>query len=312
MPRYLDRHYRGPADLPSVIKLKQAITRARLPTYFHPGDVVWQLYAFDEHDDVRLWFDGEKVIACAIFEPPLTFQFAVHPCAAAQRGLDTEILDWAERRRMLVGAHPEIPLAYQQLGDDALATTTLASDLDRAEMLRRNGFTRDGPAGIRYACALDGSLPEIELPQGATFRDLTDEDVEARAELHREAWSVWGPSGHDTERYRRLRTAPLYRSDLDVVLEYEGRLVSYCVCWLDVVNRVGHFEPVGTHRAFVRRGFGRAAIGEGMRRLRDAGMMTATVGTASVNVAAQQLYVSAGFEIVDTEDWYRKSIAGLT
>ncbi|TAK57794.1 MAG: GNAT family N-acetyltransferase [Dehalococcoidia bacterium] len=309
--RYFSRAYRGLSDLPSGIELKQAITRARLPTYYHPGDFVWQLYAFDETDDVRLWFDGEMAIACAIFEPPLTFQFAVHPDADAQRGLETEILDWVEHRRMLVGAHPEIPLAYQQLGDDALATNTLASDVDRAEMLRRNGFTRHGPAGIRYACALDGALPEVELPEGAAFRELTDEDVEARAELHREAWSVWGPSDHHTERYRRLRRAPLYRSDLDVVLEFEGRLVSYCVCWLDVVNRVGHFEPVGTHHAFVRRGFGRAVVREGMRRLRERGMQTATVGTASVNLAAQRLYASAGFEVVDTEDWYRKTSAGL-
>ena len=48
-----------------------------------------------------------------------------------------------------------------------------------------------------------------------------------RAELHRDAWSVWGQSRFTANAYRRLRQARLYDEWLDVVAEYEGRLVEF-------------------------------------------------------------------------------------
>jgi ribosomal protein S18 acetylase RimI-like enzyme len=152
-------------------------------------------------------------------------------------------------------------------------------------------------SGVRFELDLTQQLPEIELPDGARFHRMSDsdEDIAARAELHRDAWSVWGTSRFSEDRYRRLRESSLYDPDLDIVLEHEGRLVSYCICWIDTANGVGMFEPVGTRPSAAQRGYGRAVIREGFRRLRDRGMTIARVATGTINPPAVALYQSAGF-----------------
>lgn len=313
MSNYPSRRYEGGTDLHALIEFAQALVAAALPapSYYHPGDFAWQLYQFDTTDDVRLWLDGpnadDRVVACAIFEPPLTFQFAIHPAIDEPRELAAEVLRWVEGRRVLADTSDEIVLAYRELGNDTLSTWALDSDTARIELLVANGYARGGPAGVRFARSLAGPPPDVALPPGARFRHIEDGDAEARAELHRAAWAVWGESKHSVERYRRLRASPLYDAGLDIVLEHEGQFVSYCVCWLDTANRVGYFEPVGTRASAAGRGYGRAVIREGMRRLREKGMTLAMVGTGEVNAPAQALYASAGLEVIDGEHFYTKS-----
>lgn len=311
MSGYFARPYHGGSDLDSLIHFAHVLTRARLPypSYYHAGDFVWQLYAFDASDEVRLWRSDAgdaEIVACAIFEPPLTFQFALHPNFSGQRELTAEVIRWAEQRRVRVADKRDIPLAYQTLGSDTLSTAAMGTDSARIALLTEHGYTRHENAGIHFSRVLDDSLPDVALPHGARFQPVSDGETEARAELHRDAWSVWGTSKHSNELYRRLRAAPLYDPDLDVVLEFEGRLVSYCVCWLDTANRVGYFEPVGTRPEAAGRGFGRAVVREGLRRLREKGMRRAFVGTASVNEPAAALYASAGFDIVERSQSYVK------
>ncbi|MEX0749380.1 MAG: GNAT family N-acetyltransferase [Dehalococcoidia bacterium] len=312
MPDYTARPYERASDLRLLIEFAQQVTRARPQlTYYHPGDFVWQLYAFDRSDDVRLWTIDEtgEIVACAIFEPPLNFQFEVRPGVRDDRGLASDVLRWVEQRRALVAREADIPLAYRWLGTGTLSAFVFDSDAERGTLLAEHGYERAGESGVRFARALDEPLPAVVLPRGARFRSIGDDDSEARAELHRDAWSVWGESKFSIELYRRLRAAPLYDPDLDIVLEHEGQLVSYCVCWLDTANGVGYFEPVGTRSTATGRGFGRAVVREGMRRLKEKGMQTALVGGATVNKPAQALYASAGFEIIEREHGYVKSEA---
>jgi ribosomal protein S18 acetylase RimI-like enzyme len=303
------RPYAGQDDLVSLARFVQQLpdARQRQPSYYHPGDVAWQLYSVDRSDDVRIWRDGGAIAAFAIFEPPLTFQFALQPNAPPELSID--VLAWIADRRALAGdvGLESVPIAYRHLGTRALATTAFDHDEERIALLEAHGYERSVGAGLRFARALDAPLPEIELPPGARFRRMTDGDAEARAELHRAAWNVWGPSQHTTEQYRKLRAAPLYDADLDVVLEHDGVMVSYCVCWTHDENRVGYFEPVGTRASATRRGYGRAVVREGMRRLRAKGMEVAFVGTAAVNAPAAALYVSAGFTGVARERFYVKA-----
>ncbi|MEX1254329.1 MAG: GNAT family N-acetyltransferase [Dehalococcoidia bacterium] len=312
MSSYVARPYERESDLAALIPFAQELTRARQPrsSYYHPGDFVWQLYAFDTSDDVRLWRRGAgdgAIAACAIFEPPLTFQFGISPTIAEPRDLTAEIIRWVEQRRALVADKEEIPLAYRGLGGGTLSTVAMDSDASRITLLIDSGFTQGPLSGVRFARGLEAPLPAVVLPDGATFRRVSEGDVAARAELHRDAWSVWGPSKHSTERYQRLRSAPLYDPGLDIVLEFEGGMVSYCVCWLDSANQIGYFEPVGTRPSATGRGFGRAVVREGFRRLREKGMTTAAVTTAFVNKPALALYASAGFEQVDSEHTFVKS-----
>lgn len=302
------RPYAGVSDLPSLIEFAQRVgASSNRPSYYHPGDVVWQLSAFDATDDVRLWFEGAHVVGCGIFEPPLTFQFEVDPGSEAREALAAGIVAWAEDRHA-TATPTGVPIAYGHLRG-ALSVPVSSDDHTRVRVLASRGFTRTRAAGIRYEQSLQQQPPAPALPSGAIARHALPTDIEERVDLHRDAWSVWGTSTFSLEQYTRLRAAPLYDPDLDVVVDLDGRLVSYCIGWLDDINEVGYFEPVGTRPAYAGRGFGRAAITEGLRRMRARGMSIARVGTASINAPAQALYQSSGFVERGQETFYSKDVS---
>jgi len=122
---------------------------------------------------------------------------------------------------------------------------------------------------------------------------------------------VWGQSSITVGTYRKLRSAPLYDQELDVVLEdSDGRFLSYCIGWQDIANGFGHFEPVGCRPDFTGRGYARAVTIEGLRRMQARGLHTALVSTASVNQRARVLYPSCGFVEADRAYYYVKELAG--
>lgn len=316
MPGYASRPFGGPSDLNLLIDFARSATISRLPgvSYWHPGDMVWQVFPFSHLsriEEIRLWFDGDGLAGFVFFEPPLNCTFDVRPGIPLDGPLLDDMLGWAEaRRRELARPGEEVPIAYEMLRGETLATIALESDLERRHSLEDRGYmlTR-ARHNVRYSQPLDHEIPPAPLPQGFRLRHATDADIDARAELHRDAWSVWGKSRFSSKRYARLREAPLYNPELDVVLEAPGgQLVSYCIAWTDAASGIGIFEPVGTRPSFARQGLGRAVVTEGLRRLRELGMHTARMGTASVNTGALALYPSCGFELVDRELYYVKAV----
>ena len=74
------------------------------------------------------------------------------------------------------------------------------------------------------------------------------------------------------------------------------------------MNRVGLFEPVGTHPDFQRKGLGKAVMLEALRRLQKQGMEQAIVCTAHDNAAALRLYTSIGFEPYNVFQFYARDV----
>jgi ribosomal protein S18 acetylase RimI-like enzyme len=277
-------------------------TAARWPglSYWHVGDIVWRIFqntVFDPVANIRVWSSGERVDGVGWFEPPDQVEFDVR---AAEAGLVTEILAWAEERARLLRAHD---------GAALLTTTALDADAERIAMVETRGYAKLERHNVRMRRSLDAAIPDVPMANGMRIRHATNDHVEERVDLHRDAWSVWGTSSVTAEAYRRLRGAPGYDEQLDIVVEAaDGRLVSYCVCWIDAANGVGEFEPVGTRPEFAGQGLARAVIFEGLRRMRERGMHTALVQTASINERALALYPSCGFEVVERELSYTKRL----
>ena len=315
MSRFTSLPCAGEPDLPSLIEFARRTLLARFPrtTYLHPGDVVWRYYTpkFDPVANIRLWFDGHTFVGHAWSEAPLNVDFDLLPGLDNSEELIREMMAWAEERRMAVPnpGGEVLPIAYAGLGQGTLCTLALVSDVARVAMLTGLGFAPADQGAVRYRLSLDLPIPEPALPAGMRLRHATDADLEERVDLHRDAWSVWGPSSQNVATYRKLRAAPVYDETLDVVLEdADGRLVSYCICWADPGTGVGIFEPVGVRPEFVGKGCGRAVIFEGLRRLTAKGMHTALVATSTVNQRAMVLYPSCGFEVVDREQFYTKRV----
>ena len=150
-------------------------------------------------------------------------------------------------------------------------------------------------------------MPEAPSPTGWSVREVDGEgEWEDRVEIHRE---MWQSSRMSLEAYRRLREAPGYMAELDLVaVGPGGALGSYCICWLDAGSKTGLFEPVGTHPAHRGKGLGRTVMLEGLRRLRALGARSALVSALHDNEAASGLYESVGFRTVDREYLYGKKL----
>ncbi len=315
MTTFSSRAYNGGADLRLVIEFARQATGSRWPgsTYMKAGDVVWALYETKPGDaNVRLWFDGVGLAAYALFEPPLHVDFDIRPGLGLDDRIANEVLHWAEARRRNLGrlGMEAIPKAYAMLGENTISTKALDRDLQRISFLKRTGYARTDRFHVLYSRSLaDGQIAQPQLHPGLRLRHATDDDLDARVEVHRDSWSVWGQSKITVENYRRLRAAPLYDPELDVVLEdASGKFLSYCIAWLDASNAIGHFEPVGCRPDSTGRGYARAVTMEGMRRMQARGLHTALVGTESVNQRARVLYPSCGFVEVDRAHYYVKEL----
>ena len=88
----------------------------------------------------------------------------------------------------------------------------------------------------------------------------------------------------------------------------DGAYVAFCIIWFDHLNRTGLFEPVGTHKDYQRRGFGRALLLHGLQQMADAGMEIASVAHFGDNAAARGLYQSCGFRPWHLQDGFVKPV----
>jgi ribosomal protein S18 acetylase RimI-like enzyme len=103
--------------------------------------------------------------------------------------------------------------------------------------------------------------------------------------------------------------SPAYDGEHDIVaVAQDGQVGAFCIIWLDALNRVGLFEPVGTHPDFQRKGLGRAVMLEGLRRMKTNGMTQAIVSTSENNPAAIQFYESMDFQVLYHLGTYEKDV----
>ncbi len=236
----------------------------------HVGDLTWGLYqntVFDPHTSIRLCEDDGKLLGYVWVHRPSDVQWTLDPGLPEGDAVEQDLVAWGEAE------------CEAALGTDAQQSHDLALLYRMTSM----SVLPSSPAGAMRArmisCTtlnrvLEVSLPEPMLPPGWTIRPVGNEDEwQARVDIHRE---VWHPSKVTLEAYRRLRRAPGYDPDFDLVaVDPTGEFGAYCICWIDEQNRCAEFEPVGTRSAFRGLGIGKAIVREGLRRLQQRGMRRA-------------------------------------
>lgn len=291
------RDYAGPEDLRAMQALVQATWTCN--SHLHIGDLVWQRYPRDRRAEwpTRLWFDGEDVVAWSwawrsadAADDDNGFYAVVRPDYAQ---LYETLFDWAEA----ANSHPQLAvIAYEH-------------DAPLVEALLRRGYRPrgHGPFGLHTFRDLD-NIPEPSLPAGFRCVSMAEiEDVERKVAGHRASWSrlaVYDAadpplvSRMTAARYRDMMTTWPYRRNLDIGIEApDGRIVASCTAWLDEVNRVGLFEPVGVDPAFRRRGFSRAMCLSALEALKSSGAVLATVKPRGDDgyPVPRQAYAAVGF-----------------
>jgi ribosomal protein S18 acetylase RimI-like enzyme len=151
------------------------------------------------------------------------------------------------------------------------------------------------------------------LPAGFSLRTAAGvHEAEALAAVHAGSFgSQW-----TTAQYARVMESPGYAAEREfVVVAPDGRFAAFTVTWHDPLNRLGYFEPVGTHADFRRMGLARAMLIHAMHAMRAAGMTHASVvhESAQENPGSAALYAGLGFTPQHrTQRWVKRRAVGAS
>jgi GNAT superfamily N-acetyltransferase len=179
-------------------------------------------------------------------------------------------------------------------------TNVWVSDQDNVSLQQWSacGFVaQDIPTGPIFMQSLMRELEPPPVPDGFTVCDAcTEAGFRLRAEATHGAFGIERPWEPYWQKCLKFFHSPAYAGEHNLfVRSPDGHGTAACIIWLDHTNKVGLFEPVGTHPAFQKMGLGKAVMREGLRRMKAAGMTHAIVGTDADNTAAIALYRSMGF-----------------
>jgi mycothiol synthase len=295
------RQYQTEDDL---LQMRAMLMEGRSRTgdwrYAHVGLLAWDFFMVACHLDptrhIRLWHDNRgHLVGYALLGEDPHLDWQVLPDRQWQE-IEDEALAWAEDA--LSGLRREDPEPW----GGPLVCGARQDDARRMAFLTGQGFRYRGDfAEVDMMRSLVGPVPMVPVPAGFRVRALAgEEEAPARAAAYREVWHPWTVGDVTDEQYTALMRLPGYERELDVVaVAPDGTIAAYVNCWVDPVNRIGDFGPVGARPAFRRRGLTRAVLLEGMRRLQTAGMDRVCVSTGVKNAAARPLYESVGFQVVN-------------
>lgn len=249
---------------------------------YHPsmfeGDVANNIHLWG--DFVRVWEnDGGEIVGVVNAEGPRPGEayFQRHPRYGF---LLNEMLDYAEET-LVNGENGTLRIYIHDCDEPFQA------------LLQRRGYQKDAEHPEHDSEFVIEGPPEIDLPAEYAVRSMAEGgDVEKRCKVQGLGFNHRDPAEWATVwAYKEVQKAPDYREDLDLyVVGPDGEYVSSCIVWYDERNRMGFFEPVSTHMDFRRRGFGRAVVLEGIRRVAALGAERARVGSG------QPFYEAVGFE----------------
>ncbi|OGN95232.1 MAG: hypothetical protein A2Z71_07835 [Chloroflexi bacterium RBG_13_50_21] len=290
--------------------LIQARARTNDWHYTHVGELLFNFFMvvchLDPQEHIRLWHDAEgRLVAYAILGEDPSFDCQVLP-DYEWTGIEAEAFTWAETS--LTQLRQGDP---QQWGGDFVSGSR-QDDASRIQFLEGHGFHYSGRfAEVNMLRSLSEPIPELPIPAGfqvCSLAELDDIRLGDRAAAHREVWQPWTVGNVSDLDYARFMHLPGYALDLDVVtLTPAGTITSFVNGWIDPLNRIGDFGPVGARLAYRRQGLTRLALLESLRRMQARGMERVCISTGVSNTPALNLYESIGFRPVNRYLDYVKS-----
>ncbi len=255
---------------------------------------------YDPVELMTIWEDEQGIAAWLLADPSYkSFDAQVRPDLRGDE-LEREVLEVAYDRT--VGLMQQHKIESEWIYADAFQ-----ADSARSSLLTALGWEPDGDLPYVLNRAKLNSIPVPALPAGYSIKSATGfEDAAALAAVHNAAFN---PTNWTPELYRTVMQSPGYDLTRELAIQSpDGLYVAFTVIWFDRLNRTGLFEPVGTHRDYRRRGFGRTLLLYGMQRMADAGMSYTTVAHFGNNEAARGLYQACGFTPWYLLDGYKKPI----
>lgn len=308
MKSLTSRLYETEHDLQQMYDLlKEARSLTSDWRYSHVGELAFNYFMVAIHlnpqEHIRLWHDNGKLVGYAILGEDPALDWQVLP-EYEWAGIELEVLSWAEARTDELRKQDE-----KRWGGD-LVSGSRQDDINRIAFLEQYGFQYCGDfAEVNMMRSLEEQIPESRLPDGYQVREVSETgEITNRASIQREVWHPWTVGNVSDDDYARFMRLPGYHRDLDIVsVAPDGVIAAYVNAWLDPLNKIGDFGPVGALEAYRRQGLTRAALLEGLRRMKAYGMNRVCISTGVSNVPAIHLYESIGFKIITRYLDYAKS-----
>jgi mycothiol synthase len=303
------RHYQDGHDLLAMRNLLITGRKANNGTYYiHTGDLSWWLYypplEGDFWDHIYLWEDPaqpSQLLGWALISPDwVGFDVYVQPELRGSLQAN-EMYLWAEEKAIQI-AHAR--------GKTTIYGLWILHDDEVLDNLFRQRGHRLARGYVHLTRNLDEMIRPVQISGDFLVRECRGEpEVFARAKAQHAAFNSTAPFERYLERFRNFMRSPVYDQRLDIVAVTPDRQIgSFCIVWMDAVNQVGLFEPVGTQPDLQRKGMGRAVMLDGLRRLQAGGMRQAIVSTFEDNRVAIKFYQSVGFQIVNQLGTYEKDV----
>src|SRR5258706_930383 len=295
--------YEGIHDLHAMLDLLTAGRNAQNSTYYvHRGDLQWWL--FYTYVPEKVWQsnirllkkDGQLLGWVLLSMDMCAFDVYVTPdlCGTSR---ERQLLTWA---------------VEQMSALDEIETIWIAEDDKRRILwLEENGFIEQQAHTILMKRLLSGPLDGPALPDGFSLRSSCgEEDAVLRSVASHASFNSNKPFEEYVSRTLRFMQSPVYVPEQEIlVTAQDGQVASFCIIWMDDLNKIGLFEPVGTHPAFQGKRLGKSLLFEGLRRLKSEGMHEASVCVESTNQAGIRLYEAVGFQKVKRLLTYAKKRA---
>jgi GNAT superfamily N-acetyltransferase len=297
------------------------ICRSRDPhnDYPHIGDLQWWCRdgSLDNQQNWRFWYlDTGEALALGIVAGHEIICL-LHPDFRTRERYRM-VHQWAVQR-VKERAEQQGERQYE-IWEQAWGIAT-GDDLEVERFLEREGFERQDLSYLCYRRSLIEPAPAPVLPTGWTLRPITGEaEAEMRAALQHDAFFRGGDTAYEeaTMRQRAVMRMPQYDPQLDLmIIAPDGTPAAGCICWVDPVNHVGLFEPVGTRPQYRRQGLATALMLGGLERLRERGMQAALVigehpGTEEKSTeftSSRFVYEAVGFQVLCRTHLYHKVYA---
>ena len=223
-------------------------------------------------DKIGVWEDSGEIVGIVHYEHALGEAFfEIHP---EYTHLKPEMLEHAER------------YLYGKSEDGRIYIKAFINDFDQdfEALVKSRGYEKDDKSArlMSQMKITQPFQPLTPLPDDLTLKSLAEDNDLAK--LDRVIWRGFNhgdePPEIDFAGRRKQQSVPNYRKDLNIIIVApDGNYVAYAGTWFEATNKYAYVEPVCTDPDYRRKGLGRAAVLEGIRRCGELGAQVAYVGS---------------------------------
>jgi predicted N-acetyltransferase YhbS len=233
-------------------------------------------------DKIGVWDDSGRIVGVVHYEhAPGEAFFEIH---RRYTHLKPEMLTYAENHIY----------TEQENGQKYLKAYINDFDKEFEALVKSRGYEKDDTQArpMSQLKMTHPFQPVISLPDSFQLKSLAEDNDLAK--LNRVIFRGFDhgdePPSIDFEERKKQQSVPTYRKDLNIIIVApDGNYVAYAGTWFEATNRFAYIEPVCTDPDYRRRGLGKAAVLEGVRRCVELGAKVAYVGSN------QPFYQALGF-----------------